>query len=63
MRFLQVDTSTAPAFRKVPADYQVLHAQAMCTSFLCVPIFHGHNVIGALLLGHSEPLPSPNEHR
>ena len=54
------------SFRKgvpIPADYQLLHQQAQCTSFLLVPITHTQGVLGALLLAHTQPMPAFAQHR
>ncbi|GIL79555.1 hypothetical protein Vretimale_12236 [Volvox reticuliferus] len=48
--------------RAVPADFQLLH-QAGCQAFLMLPLYQGHTVVGALLLAHTEPIPTLAEHR
>ncbi|GLC40874.1 Receptor-interacting serine/threonine-protein kinase 3 [Pleodorina starrii] len=72
---VQVATSRTPTYfqvpraspashsRGVPADFHVLHQQAGCQAFLMLPLYQGHTVVGALLLAHTEPIPTLAEHR
>ncbi|KAG2426463.1 hypothetical protein HXX76_011693 [Chlamydomonas incerta] len=62
--YFQVPRASPTAHsRAVPSDFQLLHTQAGCQAFLILPLYQGHTVVGALLLAHTEPIPTLSEHR
>ncbi|KAG2452407.1 hypothetical protein HYH02_002650 [Chlamydomonas schloesseri] len=62
--YFQVPRASPTAHpRAVPSDFQLLHTQAGCQAFLILPLYQGQMVVGALLLAHTEPIPTLAEHR
>ncbi|PNW80138.1 hypothetical protein CHLRE_08g379500v5 [Chlamydomonas reinhardtii] len=62
--YFQVPRASPTAHpRAVPSDFQLLHTQAGCQAFLILPLYQGHTVVGALMLAHTEPIPTLADHR